>query len=764
MKMFQSLMCIAAAAMAFTGCSTEDATQDPAPEARKVTLSITADNADTRTAIDGNNKISWTADDAIEVLESSASGVHYATSTQCTLAEGKATFTVTLAQNSATDLTYAALYPASAFISDNYTDMTKIKANLPATQTPTASSFDPAADLMIAQSVRKTSQPTQDGIAFAFGRVSALAKMTLTNLALSDGETVQQVSFAAAGKNLAGRSYLDLATGKIVELGYSNSSERIVMDYSAVTGLSAASFPVWFACLPCDLAAGDAFTVIVTSNQNKTYTKTVTLADTQTLAFASGKLSTFTVDMSGIAGESIASTARVATLKYEEVSELSMAYATPVEYTNAGGLWTIAASKQKGMQLNGGSGYIQLPDFTNPITLVKVTVNPLTATRSLMLNKTNSTSSPVVKQEQQTGNTSFVLRSDAQELTTGYIKSSATLQITEVTVYTGATIYLEDIAAPVVGATDATAVYETIRFTADDDTAVSAFDGIVTAASVDVANKTLTYTVSGNTTGADREGSITLVSAANGTSTVVKVHQAADAFDVDPMTVTLGGDANATAEFTLTSDYAVGTPEVSAADKFKVEAGASGKYTVTALADGGEAEAELGTITLTRTIDSKKLVVTVRQTAKGGSQAQTLKLTNANIVAAGAGTTGYKSHTMTDDQGNTWTANAVRNYHSNATKSNLFLQIKAGAFYIKTPTVSAPIKKIVMTVSDTNKPMDGGGNTATLQFRSESTSSTVIGEATGASTVTIDLPNNTATEGYITATGAVRIWDVELTY
>ncbi len=620
MKKIHSLMCLAAAAMAFTGCSTEDATQDPAPEARKVTLNITADNDGTRTVIDENNKISWTESDAIEVLEKSATGIEFAASSSCTITDGKANFIVTLPVNTSGAFTYAAVYPASAFISDSYSDIDKIKATMPATQTPTATSFDPAADLMISQSVEKTVQPTTDGITFSFARVAALARMTITNLGLADGENVRQVSFAATGKKLAGRNYLDLATGKVVEFGYSNTSERIVLDYSSVTGLNKSAFPVWFACLPCTLATGDAFTVIVTSDKNKTYTKSVTLGEAQKIAFASGQLSTFTVNMSGIAGESIASEARIASLTFAEVSELTMAYATPVEYTNADGVWTIAASKQNSMQINGNNGYIELPAFTNDISLIKVTTNALTAERSLMFNKDNSTSGAAVTQQQGTGSTSFLLNATGKGLKTGFLKSSGVVQITAIKVYTGATIYLEDIkSAPAAGVNDATTTYQTIAFTAPDDTQVSADGTVVTAASVDNETQTVTYTVSGNTTGEAREGSITLSSASNGTSITVKVSQTADVFEVSPTTVTLGGDANATADFTLTSDYAVGTPTVSAPEKFKVEAGADGKYTVTALADGGAEEAELGTITFTRTVDDKQIVVPVKQAAKGAS-------------------------------------------------------------------------------------------------------------------------------------------------
>ena len=60
--------------------------------------------------------------------------------------------------------------------------------------------------------------------------------------------------------------------------------------------------------------------------------------------------------------------------------------------------------------------------------------------------------------------------------------------------------------------------------------------------------------------------------------------------------------------------------------------------------------------------------------------------------------------------------------------------------------------------------MTGGSNKATLEFRGESASSEVIGSTTGTSKVIIDMPDNSFTEGYITATAAVRIWDIELSY
>lgn len=704
MRKFQSLMYIAAAAMAFTGCSNEDATQDPT-EVRKVILTVTAENADTRTVIDDNNRISWSESDAIEVLEKSNKGIEFAASTQCTITENKAGFTVTLPANASTDLTYAAIYPASAFLTDKYGDMTKIKATLPAAQTPTATSFDPAADLMISQPVQKTAQPTAEGISFSFGRVAALAKMTITNLGLVSGETVKQVSFAAAGKKLAGRCYLDLETGKTGELGYSNSSERIVLDYSSVTGISAASFPVWFASLPCDLAAGETFTVVVTSDKNKTYTKTVTLAEAQTLSFNSGKLSTFTVNMSGIVGEETASDARIATLTYEEIKNLTWAYGAAVDYTNAGGTWTVEGSKNNGIQLNSSSDSrdprIVLPLFTNDITSVRIETTSGSGTKEVILSDASGTRISALPNS--VGSFHFDLSNKLFKTAT--ITATGAAIITAVTVTTGPVIMMDNIKNVVAtGVIDATAPYQAIGFTADNDIVASTDGTVVTTASVNNETNTITYTVSANTSGAAREGSITLMSANHSTSTVVKVFQAADVFEVDPATVTLGGDANATAELTLTSDFEVATPEVSDPDKLKVEAGTDGKYTVTALADGGAAETELGKITFIRKIDGKTTEVTVKQAAKGVSG-----YTESFSTYMNAATDAKVTGTINGDAC-TWNyVGATTAFWSNtssninvATGITLLKPSAADATYILSQELEGGIKKISLSAISNN--------------------------------------------------------------
>ena len=71
-----------------------------------------------------------------------------------------------------------------------------------------------------------------------------------------------------------------------------------------------------------------------------------------------------------------------------------------------------------------------------------------------------------------------------------------------------------------------------------------------------------------------------------------------------------------------------------------------------------------------------------------------------------------------------------------------------------------------MTVSNASKPMDGGGNTATLFFSASNETAaagTGVVSGTGDASVTLDVADLGLQTGYITAGGGVRIWDVTVT-
>ena len=156
----------------------------------------------------------------------------------------------------------------------------------------------------------------------------------------------------------------------------------------------------------------------------------------------------------------------------------------------------------------------------------------------------------------------------------------------------------------------------------------------------------------------------------------------------------------------------------------------------------------------------------------GSMMAGTVTLTNANIVAAGDAASGYQDWAVTDGASRTWNAHAIKNKHSNATADKHFLQLKkyvsspAEAFYIQIPNLGENIQSITMTVSSTSKPMDGGGNAATVFFSASNSTSAAgdgVASGTGESSITIDASELALQTGYITAGGAVRIWDITVT-
>ena len=140
-------------------------------------------------------------------------------------------------------------------------------------------------------------------------------------------------------------------------------------------------------------------------------------------------------------------------------------------------------------------------------------------------------------------------------------------------------------------------------------------------------------------------------------------------------------------------------------------------------------------------------------------------------MAAGEANTGYASWNLTDGNGNQWSAYAIKNKHSNATSDYHYLQIKKYAsdvaYFIQVPELGSKITSLQMTVSSTSKPMNGGGNTATVFFSSSKTTSAAgsgVVSSKGAASITIDCSSLNLNNGYITASGAVRIWEVVVTY
>ena len=295
-NLFTRLMLVAVVAMGFVACQNglEEVTILP-NEAEKVTISITTESeVESRTAIDEANKsFVWSAGDKIMVFQDAVA----VESEEAVIDGAKATFKASFDVADGT-FAYNAIYPSSAYITDSFkletTDVEPIvRVTTPSTQTSTADSYDPEADLLIAQPTSAT-QEEATTMSMSFKRLVAIGKMTLKGL--NTDEPINSVTISAPGKVLAGRSSFNYATGQVVEYGYNSYGESsLTIKYEeALTNNS----PVFFTCLPCEFVAGDTFTVSAVCGDT-TFTREVTIPEGgNSLLFTDGDLTTFTVNMS----------------------------------------------------------------------------------------------------------------------------------------------------------------------------------------------------------------------------------------------------------------------------------------------------------------------------------------------------------------------------------------------------------------------------------------------------------------------------------
>lgn len=281
--------------MAFTGCSSEP---EVAPEMQPIRLELTAGTT-TRTEIGPDNKISWSdTGEALKVLEQVGDATFSALDNDDYTKDptsGKASFSVALPVKTGTSFRYATLHPKAAYVTSSNTNLAAIKFEVPDIQLPTATSFDPDADILVSKTITTEAQPTS--LSLQFGRIIAIGKMRLTNLAVESDETISDITFTAPGKVVTGRGKFNFETGRILtdQWGYvGEGKDYVSMLYDGIA--ASAAFDAWFTCAPLSIAADETFTVKVTTSRG-TYTRSVTIPAGGGLNFTLGDLTTFSVNM-----------------------------------------------------------------------------------------------------------------------------------------------------------------------------------------------------------------------------------------------------------------------------------------------------------------------------------------------------------------------------------------------------------------------------------------------------------------------------------
>ena len=204
--MRKTFFAVLAAALTVLGCH-------KGPQVPVDHLDFTSESPETRTGWTGQT-LEWTAGDAISVAYSvSGEWVGPNLYPSKPLAEGGPTAHFTVPGNFPTDLVgqhrFYAVYPAVA--GTDFSDAPDVHTAVPEIQTPTADSFDPAADLMAGESVNSYRSFPSGSVPLRWTRLVAHGDITLKGLPLEQGETVQNIVLQAqSGADLTGDVVIDL--------------------------------------------------------------------------------------------------------------------------------------------------------------------------------------------------------------------------------------------------------------------------------------------------------------------------------------------------------------------------------------------------------------------------------------------------------------------------------------------------------------------------------------------------------------------------
>ncbi|MBR5660054.1 MAG: chitobiase/beta-hexosaminidase C-terminal domain-containing protein [Bacteroidales bacterium] len=295
------------AAAAFTAC--QDEMPVPAQQG-EVQIKVTAipqalAGVDTRTYIDNTNTILWGTGEYMKLAVQAGENTTFHNSTDATAdsfeGQPQATFAFSITPGEADSYTYMGLYPASAAVASSNTNPASYKVNLPAIQNATASSYDPAAYIMVTKPETFTEVKTV--WMASYRRATALNKITLKNV--PSGVSIKRVKITVpTGKYLAGARHIDLTTGDSGDI-YSGGGRTESIEVKYETPLSGTNVDVWFTSWDVEVAASEKLIIDVYTTDQKCYTKEITVPSGKTIKFQEGYLNTLGANMSGITPEEV---------------------------------------------------------------------------------------------------------------------------------------------------------------------------------------------------------------------------------------------------------------------------------------------------------------------------------------------------------------------------------------------------------------------------------------------------------------------------
>ena len=291
----------AAALVTAAGCRMEEPEQDGksnAPKEEVYQVHFVAEQIETKTIFgepgeDNSYPTLWSGNEDKIAVSLNLNGVKGATVNASDDGK-KADFDAEFESTSQGPYVFYALSPFSASVGAT-SSHGGYHLNIPAEQTPLATSCDEAAQVIAA---RQEAQSTAEfaNIEFTFTHVTAYGKLKLTNMALKEGETIQSIDLTSSTP-FSGQFYYNYDEDALSE---SSSSRTVSLraDNLEFTGKNSPvvydSSDIWFACAPSDLGGG-SFKVLLYTNLGK-WTREISIPEGK-LAFNAGRISKFSFNM-----------------------------------------------------------------------------------------------------------------------------------------------------------------------------------------------------------------------------------------------------------------------------------------------------------------------------------------------------------------------------------------------------------------------------------------------------------------------------------
>ena len=519
--MQKTLMLVAAAAMALAGCSKEDVSDNALPgSGTKATRGFTAEIASSRTTLnDAATRMKWTAGDQLGFYTDVETDLNVASSTY---AEGATNFTAEIATKATKVYAY---YPYFSSQKDRTYENVSLYIEDAQTQTE-AGVLNGNMVGMYASATLAEGQNT----VLTFTPIASLIAFNIYD-AENNGDAVKSITFTpAGGEKLNGQHIYNLETGETTDTGYKESATVTLTTPYAVPAAKPAGKAgyIYLAVTPKSYAGG-TFTV-VTDKGLYTFetTKSFDLSNVyapQVIQMNLAKVRQPAPTVNHIFYDDFSTATGTNDYFSMKVSPADYAYYYTDTYTREGSVYAFNGAIRMGVSKTTGTVTTPALKLIEGTKNLKVTfyangwkadqaLNVMASTGTvvggsdLVMPQATDTGSGVMDKSEAALFTVYVENADATTALTfalasttvdkRFILDDLTVDVHDGPIELTPVILADDITGvAAAGATDATFTYE-VRNDNNYTASVECDGTVVTAASVENATKTVTYTVSKN--------------------------------------------------------------------------------------------------------------------------------------------------------------------------------------------------------------------------------------------------------------------------